>query len=854
MPGHTRSRAVSILSASLLLTFVCLAAEAQIRFDLPAQPLSQALTTLGSLANLNIYFDAPTVDGIQAPALKADLSADDALTRLLAGTRLRAVRVDEHTFRVVAQPDSERAQAARNPATGAVRPPTSVHLALAGVGSGDASSTLVDSSAGDAAAGDSARSDGLQQVIVTAEKRNERLQDVPVPVTSINADSLVNDNQLLLRDYYTQIPGLNVVPTVQSQQILSIRGITTGVGNPTVGITVDEVPFGSSALNGGGGVVPDIDPSDLARIEVLRGPQGTLYGASSMGGLVKFVTVDPSTDRVSGHLQAGADSIHNSAGLGYNVRGSVNVPLSDTFAVRASAFFREDPGYIDNPVLHLDGVNEDHAAGGLLTGLWRPMEDFSVKLTALYQRIKSAGSSDVDISAPGSGLPPLGDLQQSYVRGVGAYDRQVQSYSASVHAKLGAIDLTSLTGFNVNSFSDSLDDSSGLGTYANLFFNVGGAPIVYDNRTQKLTQELRLSVALGSHLDWLIGGFYTHERSSYIGDILAADPTTGTIAGHLLDTAFPTTYTESAAFTDLTYRITDQMDIQIGGRESRITQTYRQAEGGALTGNVVVTLPQANSSANAFTYLITPRFRLSPSFMTYARFASGYRAGGPNPTPGGIVPTQYNPDKTKNYEIGIKGDFLDHALTIDASAYYIKWDDIQLTLFNQATVSSYNANGGSARSDGVELSLEAKPYRGLTLSGWIVWNNAVLTQDFPASSTVTGRSGERLPYSSRFSGHLAAEWDFPLYAELNGFVGGMLSYVGDREGAFVPAPPRQVYPGYAKTDLHGGVLFSSWTISVFAENITDRRGELNGGAGVVPPFAFTFIQPRTVGITATRSF
>src|ERR1700736_5040788 len=151
--------------------------------------------------------------------------------------------------------------------------------------------------------------------------------------------------------------------TTQSSQILSIRGIVTNPGNPTVGITVDDMPFGSSTISGGGLVVPDFDPGDLSRIEVLRGPQGTLYGASSLGGLIKYVTVDPSTDRLSGNIQAGGLDTHNSKDAGYLFRGAANAPISDTVAVRASVFARQDPGFIDNVRTGQRGVNQAEAEG-----------------------------------------------------------------------------------------------------------------------------------------------------------------------------------------------------------------------------------------------------------------------------------------------------------------------------------------------------------------------------------------------------------------------------------------------------------------------------------------------------------
>jgi iron complex outermembrane recepter protein len=295
----------------------------------------------------------------------------------------------------------------------------------------------------------------IQEILVTARKREERLQDVPVPVTAISAAALTDTNQLRLQDYYSSIPGLVISPGAQSSNELAIRGVSPGIGNPTVGLTVDDVPYGASATQEGGLTVPDIDPSDLDHIEVLRGPQGTLYGANAMGGLIKFVTVDPSTQALRGQIQAGTSSVYNGAELGYTVRGSINVPLSDTFALRASGFTREDPGYIDNPALHIDGINKANVFGGHLSTLWTPSDSFSVKLSALYQDYKGDGLSDVDVNPP---YPPtLGDLQQNYAQRVGPFSREVAAYSATLKAKLGAVDVTSVSGYNINGFHDTFD-------------------------------------------------------------------------------------------------------------------------------------------------------------------------------------------------------------------------------------------------------------------------------------------------------------------------------------------------------------------------------------------------------------
>src|ERR1700683_1087880 len=358
----------------------------------------------------------------------------------------------------------------------------------------------------------------LQEVIVTAEKRSERIQDVPIPVSTIDTSALTENNQVKLTDYYTQVPGLNVAPSTVSTQTLSIRGITTGAAGtgppaagPTVGITVDDVPFGGTA--GGDTYVPDFDPGDLARVEVLRGPQGTLYGASSMGGLLKFVTVDPSTAGFSGRVEAGTSTVYNGAELGYSFRGLTNIPLSDDFAVRASAYTRQDPGYIDNPVLGIDGINEDHAYGGHLAALWRPSDSFSLKFSAFYEEIKGDGTNSVTPNPPSVyGVPAvLGDLQQYFVPEVGPYNRTAQAYSATLTYKIGSATLTALSGYNSYKVQDSYDFTYYLGQLSQSVFGQLDTPLFNNVRINRFTQEVRLATPLGTSFEWLLGGFYSRE-------------------------------------------------------------------------------------------------------------------------------------------------------------------------------------------------------------------------------------------------------------------------------------------------------------------------------------------------------
>jgi iron complex outermembrane receptor protein len=692
----------------------------------------------------------------------------------------------------------------------------------------------------------------LAEVVVTAEKRSELLQDVPVPMTAISSDTLVDSNKFRLEDYYSDIPGLSMTPSTFNAASLSIRGITTGDNtNPTVGILVDDVPFGPSTRNGGGSVQPEVDPSDLARVEVLRGPQGTLYGASSLGGLLKFVTVDPSTEEVSGRVQATTNSVHNGAELGYGFRGSINAPLSDTLAVLASGFTRRDPGYVDNIQTGQRGVNEADTDGGRLSALWRSSQDLSIKLSALLQSTTGRGVPNTFVG------PDIGDLQQSYLRGTGGYNSKIQAYSAILTAKIGIVDLTALSGYNVTTFSGSTDGTYGLGSLTQTQFGVAGTPFVYENQTKKFTQEIRFSAPLGQRVDWLFGAFYTRENSQYLEDILAEDPTTGEIVGSWFHYSGPATYEEVAAFTDVTIHFTDRFDVQVGGRESQIRQTFSYIETGPLlfNGGVEVVVPEADSKDNAFTYLVTPRFKVSQNLMVYARLASGYRPGGPNIDSSlAGVSSAYKPDKTENYEVGVKGNALDHKVTFDASVYYIDWRNIQLSLSTPSGFTYYS-NGSGAKSQGLEFSGELRPLNGMTIAGWVAWDDAVLTTALPDTSTEYGVSGARLPYSSRFSGSLSVEQDFPIASSLTGFIQGAVNYVGDRESEFTGPPPeqRQDLPAYARTDLRGGVRYASWTVNAFVNNLADRRGVFNGSEAP-PPASFIYIQPRTVGVSIAKKF
>ena len=700
---------------------------------------------------------------------------------------------------------------------------------------------------------------GLAEIIVTAEKHEERLQDVPIPVTVINAQALTQSNQVHLQDYYATVPGL-VLSTGGDADTpgLSIRGITSGGGGgaPSVGVVIDDVPYGSATGLGGRGQ-PDIDPGDLARVEVLRGPQGTLYGANSMGGLLKFVTIDPSTDALSGRVQAGTSSVYNGIEPGLNFRGSINVPVNDTLAFRASAFREQDPGYIDNIQTGQQGINRMTSDGGRVSVLWKPSDVLSLKLSALLQDSKRDGGEQATVG------PGFADLQQSSIPNTQTLDEKTQAYSATLNAKFGGVELTSLTGFNVDRALTAHDVTRVSGSFFSTFGGVPAAVLLDSIGTHRFSEELRLSVPITDQITWLLGGYYADERNDFVSNAYGADAATGTpTADLLLLQEFHLQYSEYAAFTNITYNVTDRFDVQLGGRVSENRQTFDIVRGAPIGIALYcpnsapapcpdLTVSGLHSKDTPFTYLFTPRYKISPDLMVYARFASGYRPGGPNEVCTTGIPCQYDAEKTQNYDLGLKGDFLDHILSVDFSLYRIDWKDIQVALFDPTGLLGYTANAGRAKSQGVELSVEARPIRGLTVSAWVAYDDA--------NFTGLPQAGARIPGTTRFTGNVSADEEFALTGSLSAFVGGTMSYVGNRLGGLQgPGAPRAYLPAYAQTNLHAGLKVNTWTVTAFVNNVTDKRGVLEGGLDYQyefpDPNTYTFITPRTVGLNASKTF
>jgi outer membrane receptor protein involved in Fe transport len=672
-------------------------------------------------------------------------------------------------------------------------------------------------------------------------------------------------------DYFATVPGLSLLSNANGAgtQYLTIRGLGTGLaGNPTVATVIDDVPTGSSSALAFGELSPsDIDPSDLDRIEVLKGPQGTLYGADNLGGLIKYVTKDPSTTALSGRVEVGGVDVPE-GGLGYVLRGAVNIPVSDSFATRVSGFVRRDPGYVDDATTGQKNVNSANVYGGRIAALWCPADDISLKVSALVQKTDGDGINQIDSDS--SGQPIRGDLKQTGLPGTGPYTTENQLYSAIFRAKVAGLDLVSVTGYNVNKFASRLDftgifGGAGPTSFSETEFGAPGSAEVNNYETDKFSQELRVSSSIGHWLDWLGGAFYTHEASpDTFQNIYAADLTGSEVGSQFFASYSKITLTGYAVFGDFTVHITDRFDVQLGGRESWNRQAYASTDIGPLAavlyGTSPSVVPLVHSNSNAFTYLATPEFKLSPDLMVYARVASGYRIGGPNVNALPGIPSSYEPDSTTDYELGVKGDLFEHRVTFDTAAYYIDWKKFQI---GEGTPEGlfYEGNAGNAKSEGLEASVQTRPATGLTITAEASFSNAVLTQDMPPAVVAGGTyglAGDRLPYSIRWSGGLTLNQDIPLSGGWTGFFGGAVNYVGSRPAEFVSnsTAPRLEFPSYAAVNLRTGARYDSWLVNLYVNNVGDKRGivsitQANGENG---GYYTTIIQPRTVGLGILKTF
>lgn len=698
----------------------------------------------------------------------------------------------------------------------------------------------------------------IDEIIVTAQKREENLQDVPVSISVVGDEQLQNMHVTQLTDIGAYVPGLQVNSGGSpGQTSLTLRGLAQVGPGQTVGTYLDDAPVGSSSFYARGSIFSlDLLPYDVQRIEVLRGPQGTLYGASTIGGLLKYVTHAPDLNKFQ--LRAGADvfGIADANKRGVGGRFGFNSPLIDgKLAVRASYAYQHTPGYIDNAARNLKDQNEYDQKGGRIALLWQPSEDVSLELTGLWQSVDSDNNAFQQ-----SSLPPVirpidgGRVNANWVDE--RFNKSVDYYAATFKWNLGWANFTSATSYS-DSSTDQVNDATPVyGVFYSLVLGIPDArvPFALNLRLKKWTEELRLQSGSDGPVEWLVGAFFTDEKSTNFQTANGLFPDGSPIAvlDPLAKLALPTKYREYSGFGDLTYKFTDRFDVTAGVRWARNDQDFREIDepGPLLPGNNV----HGKSSEDVWTYMLSPRLHVSDETMVYARVASGYRPGGPNAPLAGADPT-VDSDSVVNYEIGMKSEFFDRRAYVDATVYFMDWTDIQVAVAREGV--SFLANAGKAESRGVELSSAVMPLDGLKLGLTLAYADAYLTADVPDPGP--GLSGDQLPNVPKWSGSLSADYSFALASDWQGNVGAGYRYTGKRLSSVESDPDVITAKSYGALDLNASLANDHWTVRLFIRNATDKNAEITNALQINAlrqrQFVYgTVLQPRTIGLGVDFTF
>jgi iron complex outermembrane recepter protein len=732
------------------------------------------------------------------------------------------------------------------------------------------------------------------EIVVTANRRLENIVDVPLAVTAISGDVLNRKGLTQIENFVSQVPGFSIENQGRVGVRLILRGQNTGgaVGGATVASMIDDVILTSgSALSRGALVTPNLDLYDVERVEVLRGPQGTLYGANALGGLLKYVSRKPDLDTFGVKSELGIDSVRYGE-TGYAAKAAVNVPIaSGVAALRVSGFANDVAGYVDNPLLGLSDVNGGKLYGGRAILLVKPSEALSLRLTAAFQkdRYGSEGITQI-VGAPvnsntetSASFRLFGNHPVENLQFAGNTRGSFEYYNGLVDYDFGAVQFISSTSYVKGARRFFVDASNGPAapglTLAAALGGLFSEPIVaivdQENSFTKFNQELRLS-SESDALRWQIGAFYSNEDIVFdqgfltraVADtsrsvtVLPFIPGLGGLG--LGDSLTVADYEELSGFAEATFSFGERFELSVGGRYSNIKQTVDFSTGaGLFTGPVDSAIPTNKSSENKFTFSIAPRFELTEDISAYARVASGFRPGGPITLAGAgtLFPASFKPDSTVNYELGLKGSTANRLLTFDVAAFYIDWKDIQIVsaFVNPNSGQSFflTGNAGKARSQGIEWAFGLRPVSGLEI-GWTgAITDATLRSDAPG---LGGSKGDFLPYVPRVTNAVNIDYSMPLSDGLTASFGGTWNHTGARNSEFSTSPALSGnvrLPSYDSFDLRAGLAFDRFRIDALVRNVTDVRGLIlyrstagfnaTTGSGVIS-------QPRTFSIRLSSDF
>ena len=735
----------------------------------------------------------------------------------------------------------------------------------------------------------------LEEIVVTAQKRSENLQDVPISIQALGSDRLdslqVNDTT----DYVRFMPSVSAPTGAPGFSNFYMRGVASGENNnhsgplPSVGVYLDEQPV--TTITG----PLDIHIYDVARVEVLAGPQGTLYGASSQAGTIRIITNKPET---SG-FKAGYDLEVNSVAhgdFGYGAEGFVNIPLHEKAAIRMVAWAEHDAGYIDNvpgsfvfPTGNIavnnakeveNDYNEVDIVGARAALKIDLNESWSVTPTLMGQRTQADGGFAAD--------PSKGDLKISRYYPEGVDDKWVQA-AATIEGKIANLDVL-YAGAHMRRWIDSDSDYSDYSFFYDTLFGYGAYTTDdagnFINTSQyiqardyfkKTSHELRVASPTENRFKVVAGLFYqkqTHniEQRYRIDNLASASEVPG-----WPDTLWLTkqlrTDRDYAAFADGTFDLTDQLSITGGIRFFKYKNSlqgffgfgagYSSGTGeAACFGPAIVkggpcTNVDKTTKGDGHTYRVNATYKLTPDKMVYATLSTGFRPGGINRR--GTLPP-YDADFLKNHEVGWKTSWMGNRLRWNGAIFYEKWDDFQFSFLGANGLTEIR-NAGKAKMKGVESDISWLVADGLTLTGAGAYTDAELNEDYipDPSAPPEATKGTSLPVTPKFKGNLSARYEWQL-GDMEAHAQGSVVYTGSAYPD-LRITDRAVIgklPNSTTFDLSFGVVRDSWRAEIFAKNLFDDDGQSDRFvqcASAVCTRVYTIpIRPRTIGLKVGQTF
>lgn len=676
-------------------------------------------------------------------------------------------------------------------------------------------------------------------IIVTAQRYEQRLQDVPISVSVVGAKELAARGVTDLKDLQYSVPGFSTFEYGVGRQFLQMRGISNTIGSSTIGIYLDETPLG---LDGQGEVI-NIRLLDLERVEVLRGPQATLYGQGSMGGTIRYIPAAPRLDAVGGSFD-GEYSATKGGGSNYRAVGVLNLPLAtDKAGLRLVAGYERIGGYIDNLTTGQKDVNSADIYTVRGTLLVKPTEQLTLSLLGLYQESEQKNQDFGVNYRSTAGVPtPITD-RYTLVQAKASYDLGFAELSTSA----GYIDRRNTIQFDLSPFyvpALTAPPPFGFGLPVGFITRVA-YPGTYDYEI--FNAEVRLGSTGQGPLGWQLGATYRDLKSDVTS---SAIPAPGTLPFAILDFDQASRNKSYALYGELAYAFTPELKATAGLRY--FSERKRQVTDSSSFG--VATLDSNRDTFHSFNPRFNLSYELTPDSMVFVNVAKGFRSGGFNITSAGggvfAIPPSYDSDEIWTYELGTKHQMLGNRLTLEASLYRSEWSKVQSYIFVPGSAIQVVANSGEVAGWGLDLSASARPVDALTLTATYGWNNLEFT-----NATADKAKGDPVDGAVRESWSASVDFRPRLANEITGIFRVDYQHAGKAQITVrnFPSSPVIQRPGRDLVNLRLGAAFGQAEVALFVDNLFDQNApNLIGPFGVIAEDVEQ--RPRVIGVNGKINF